>query len=102
MVPGPSSPLRLAAPYLAVLVFWCLFRNAWLAILAHHAQILWGWRGTRPRFVAPRLTPATFLILASWLWKRMVHASGSLWPAIASQGVADLGIVLAASHGFKG
>ncbi len=32
--------LRFLAPYLAVTVFWCLFSNAWLAILAYHAQIL--------------------------------------------------------------
>jgi len=37
--------LKIAAPYLAVLVFWCGFRNAWLTILAYHAQMLfWSWR----------------------------------------------------------
>ncbi len=40
------------------------------------------------------------LNLASWLWSRMVRASGSLWPAIASQSAADLGIVLVAALGF--
>ncbi len=32
--------LKLLAPYFAVGVFWCLFDNAWLAILAYHVQIL--------------------------------------------------------------
>ncbi len=37
--------LRMLAPYLAVGVFWCLFENAWLVILAYHAQIvLWALR----------------------------------------------------------
>ena len=32
--------LKLLAPYLAVGVFWCVFGNAWFAILAYHFQIL--------------------------------------------------------------
>lgn len=32
--------LKLLAPYFAVGLFWCIFKNAWLAILAYHAQIL--------------------------------------------------------------
>lgn len=35
-----KSVLKLLAPYLAVIVFWCVLRNAWLSILAYHAQIL--------------------------------------------------------------
>lgn len=31
---------RLLAPYVAVLVFWCWLQNAWLAILAYHAQVV--------------------------------------------------------------
>ena len=186
--------LRLAAPYLAVGVFWCGFHHAWLAIVVYHAQILWWSRGTHPKFARPRPTPTTLLILpsalagpalgvllphitrtdfvawldryhltgpallvmifyfglvhpileqihwaplrertalahaafagyhllvlysilpvpwlavgfvvlslASWMWARMVRASGSLWPAIASQAVADLGIVLVAALGL--
>jgi hypothetical protein len=186
--------LRLAAPYLAVVVFWCLLHNAWLAIIGYHAQMLWWSRGTHPKLTTPRPTPTTLLILASvpagpalgfllphiartdiaawlhdyhltgpalvvmtfyfglvhpileqihwaplrertplahlafagyhllvlcsilsvpwlavcfvvlglasWLWTRMVRASGSLWLAIASQGAADLGIVLVAALGF--
>lgn len=35
--------VKLLAPYFAVGVFWCVFSNAWLAMLAYHAQILfWG------------------------------------------------------------
>jgi len=41
--------LRLLAPYLAVGVFWCSFSNAWLAILAYHAQILVWLLYERPR-----------------------------------------------------
>lgn len=32
--------LKLFAPYLAVALFWCIWPNAWLAILTYHAQIL--------------------------------------------------------------
>jgi len=31
---------KLLAPYIAVTLFWCVWPNAWLAILAYHAQIL--------------------------------------------------------------
>lgn len=59
--------LRLAAPYLAVGVFWLLFHNAWLAILAYHAQILWWAWGSHPKLVKPRPTLTTWLILPSAL-----------------------------------
>jgi hypothetical protein len=42
--------LQLLAPYLAVAVFWCGLENAWWAILAYHAQILF-W--SRHRLGAP-------------------------------------------------
>ncbi len=36
--------LRALAPYIAVVTFWLIWPNAWLAILAYHAQILfWNW-----------------------------------------------------------
>jgi len=36
--------LQLLAPYLAVGLFCCVWRNAWLAILTYHAQIVfWSW-----------------------------------------------------------
>ncbi|MEA3267209.1 MAG: hypothetical protein U9P42_09760 [Candidatus Fermentibacteria bacterium] len=31
---------KMLAPYFAVGVFWCVFSNAWLAILAYHLQII--------------------------------------------------------------
>ena len=37
--------LQTLAPYIAVAIFWCVFKSAWLSILAYHAQILfWSWR----------------------------------------------------------
>ena len=80
--------LKLLAPYLAVGIFWCVFANAWLTLLAYHAQILfWSRRSlfdlrrmTRPRLVFLALPAAIvgpllyFLLpyitrvdLASWL-----------------------------------
>ena len=36
--------LKALAPYVAVVIFWYVWPNAWLAILAYHAQILvWNW-----------------------------------------------------------
>ena len=193
---GAALILRLAAPYLAVGVFWCVFHHAWLAILAYHAQILWWAGGTRRPLAKPRSTRTTLVILpsalagpalgvllphiartdpaawldrhhltgasmlmmtlyfglvhpvleqvhwaplrertpvahaafagyhalvlytflpvawlaaclvvlclASWGWQRMVRASESLLPAIVSQAVADLGVVLLATLGISG
>jgi len=59
--------LKMAAPYLAVAVFWCVFHSAWLAILAYHAQILWWSRGALPSFARPRRSPWTWLIVPSAL-----------------------------------
>lgn len=61
---------NLAAPYLAVAVFWCGFSNGWAAILAYHAQILfWNrWTLCRTRPAAPTariaLLPALPAVLA--------------------------------------
>lgn len=42
----------LLAPYIAVILFWCVWPNAWLAILTYHAQILlW----TRPSLRSIRM-----------------------------------------------
>jgi len=49
-----SLLLRLAAPYVAVIIFWIGFRNAWLALLAYHAQILFWSRRTSFWFQRPR------------------------------------------------
>lgn len=54
--------LKLAAPYIAVGVFWSIFHNAWLAILAYHAQILiWS---PRPFSGFSRLESEKTLIMA--------------------------------------
>ncbi len=43
--------LRLLTPYIAVIPFWCLWRNAWLCILAYHAQaLLWSWADVKKVF----------------------------------------------------
>ncbi len=57
--------LRMAAPYLAVGVFWCGFHHAWLAIIAYHVQILFWLRITRPRLERPRPGLTTLLIIPS-------------------------------------
>jgi hypothetical protein len=83
---GFGLALRLAAPYVAVGIFWCVFHNAWLAILAYHAQILWWLRKTRPRFTRPRRTRLTFFILPSALAGPTL---GVLLPFIASVNLAS-------------
>ncbi len=91
--------LRLAAPYLAVAVFWCGFSNAWLAILVYHAQILfWSRHAIRPRLGAVRgrhlllAAPAVFagpvvygllpsmtrVPLSAWLAEHGLSAAGLL------------------------
>ena len=55
--------LKLLAPYLAVGVFWCGFSNAWLAILAYHAQVfLWSGKAF-PRIMRPTRSRDLFLAL---------------------------------------
>jgi hypothetical protein len=44
--------LRLLAPHLAVLVFWCWRHDAWACILAYHAQILFWSRREWTRLAA--------------------------------------------------
>jgi hypothetical protein len=60
--------LKALAPYIAVLIFWCVWPNAWLAILAYHAQILlWNWpvlRKLRPLQARTNLFIALPSILA--------------------------------------
>ncbi|MDM3870202.1 hypothetical protein QSV34_02405 [Porticoccus sp. W117] len=39
---GTTLILKMLAPWVAVILFWCVFKNAWLALLAYHLQIvLW-------------------------------------------------------------
>ena len=59
--------LRMAAPYLAVIVFWLIFHNAWMAILGYHAQILFWSRGSLPDLGKPKRTPIALLVLPSVL-----------------------------------
>ncbi|MDO8848266.1 MAG: hypothetical protein Q7W51_07785 [Coriobacteriia bacterium] len=61
--------LMMAAPYLAVVLFWCFGRNAWLAILAYHAQILLWLVVTRPviSFKKPSWSPLALMIVPSVL-----------------------------------
>lgn len=35
-----TRTLKMLAPYLAVLLFWCVFKSAWGTIIAYHVQIL--------------------------------------------------------------
>lgn len=55
--------LEMAAPYLAVVVFWCVLENAWLTILAYHAQILF-WSGRRLPRLARGWDVGAFLSMA--------------------------------------
>lgn len=59
--------LKMAAPYLAVGVFWIGFHNGWLALLAYHAQILWWSRGRLRGIDRPRWTPLSLLVLPAAL-----------------------------------
>lgn len=64
MLPGRGGiALRMAAPYLAVGIFWCGFHDGWATILAYHAQIL-GWsRGRWAGLVPPRRAASAWFIL---------------------------------------
>lgn len=57
---GPATlALRLLAPYLAVGIFWIGLQDAWLTVLAYHAQILlW----TRGRVTLPWRRPDRWLL----------------------------------------
>ena len=79
--------LRLLAPYCAVGVFWCVLGNAWLAILAYHAQILfWGLRSfsdvrrpSRKRIMFLALPTLVAGPLVYFLLPYMTHADLSSW-----------------------
>jgi hypothetical protein len=90
--------LKMAAPYLAVGVFWLVFHNGWLAILAYHAQILLWARGRWPVFEEPRWTPLAFAALPSvlagpltfFLLPHLTAVSVPVW--LAANGVAGPGL----------
>ncbi len=55
--------LEILAPYFAVGVFWCLFSNAWLAILAYHLQILFWLRRPFPAVSLPKSRQLVFSVI---------------------------------------
>lgn len=57
----------MAAPYIAVGIFWMVFHSAWFALLAYHAQILWWSRGRLAGLVRPRRTWLAPFVVASAL-----------------------------------
>ena len=67
--------LMMAAPYLAVGLFWCSGRNAWLAILAYHAQILMWLLITRPAvsFKKPSWSPLSLIVIPSALTAPLLY-----------------------------
>lgn len=92
--------LRLLAPYFAVAVFWCILSNAWLAILAYHAQILF-WsrhaacdmrRPARVRLLLPALPAALAGPLVYFLLPYMTHTDLSTW--LASHGLSRLSLAV--------
>ena len=47
-----SLLLKLLAPWLSVILFWCVFENAWLALLGYHLQIIcWNYKQLGSAFV---------------------------------------------------
>ena len=66
--------LELLAPYVAVGVFWIIFSNAWLTILAYHAQIiLWALR-RRPGIKTPRQKRYFLLALPTIVTGPLIYA----------------------------
>lgn len=93
--------LRLLAPYIAVGIFWCVLDNAWLAILAYHAQILlWSsrgrvplrWRPTRAREVLFALPAVTVGPLVYYLLPVMTHSGLAFW--LSAHALSGLSFVL--------
>jgi hypothetical protein len=72
--------LKMLAPYIAVGIFWCVWPDAWLAILGYHAQILlWNWPVLR-RMRLPQKRKDLFLALPTVLAGPMLYV---LLPVIA-------------------
>jgi hypothetical protein len=92
--------LRLLAPYFAVVVFWCIFSNAWLAILAYHVQILLWTRGPFRAMRKERCKHLTLLALPAalagpllyWLLPHMTHADLASW--LAQRGLSDCSLLV--------
>jgi tetrahydromethanopterin S-methyltransferase subunit C len=58
--------LKVLAPYFAVGVFWALFQNAWLSIIAYHAQIvLWNFKRIKTeKFLLNKLSVGLVILSA--------------------------------------
>jgi hypothetical protein len=90
-----SLVLKLLAPYLAVIVFWVWLGNAWLAILAYHAQILLWSHGSRPRLGGPHGASLAWFLVPSAL------AGPALYFLLPYITRTDLAVWLRA-HGLSG
>jgi hypothetical protein len=55
--------LKILAPYLAVVIFWCIFKNAWLTIIVYHAQIVFWSKKSLFRLRMPDRTSIIFAAL---------------------------------------
>lgn len=90
--------LKMAAPYLAMLVFWVGFHSAWLAILAYHLQIVWWMRGSWPRLTRPRWSLLTLFVAPSALVGPVLYvvlpriATVPLGPWLASYGLGGIAL----------
>ncbi len=66
--------LRALAPYVAVVVFWCVWSNAWFAILAYHTQILLWNRQDLRKMHLPRECKNVFLAFPTVLAGPVLYA----------------------------
>ena len=81
--------IKLLAPYFAVGIFLCIFSNAWLAILAYHAQILFWFDKSTFKWKRPRYTHLMLMALPAALAGPLLfvllpyitHETLSLWLA---------------------
>lgn len=81
--------LRLLSPYIAVGIFWCVFSNAWLAILAYHLQVVCWSKGsfsgirrpTKKMFVLMTLPMMLGGPVLYFLLPYAIHTDLSLWLA---------------------
>jgi len=76
--------LRLLAPAIAVALFWTGLANAWLAILAYHAQILLWSRGRLPALRRSRRRRLLLLVLPAAMAGPILYA---LLPEITRAGL---------------
>ena len=122
--------LKLLAPYLSVIVFWLIFHNAWLALLAYHLQIIF-WLKENPfskpwpnnkidlamslamivagpfiYFVLPLISKVdlsswlSYYYLNGWLWLLMIPYFGLLHPFLEQAHWGPLREETRASHFF--